>query len=77
MLKVLAENYPSHKQLPMNENNYYFESNDKDSFIESVIKASKVSFKQSDEINNFSYKNRVKELLNHLARLEGLEPPTL
>ena len=76
-VKVLAVNYPSHKQLPMNENNYYFESNDKDSFIESVIKASKVSFKQSDEINNFSYKNRVKELLNHLARLEGLEPPTL
>ena len=76
-VKVLAVNYPSHKQLPMNENNYYFESNDKDSFIKSVILASKATFKQNVEINNFSYKNRVKELLNHLARLEGLEPPTL
>ena len=31
----------------------------------------------NDEINNFSYENRVKKLLIHLARLEGLEPPTL
>ena len=76
-VKVLAVNYPSHKQLPLNENNFYFESNDKESFIKNILKASKATFSQNDEINNFSYENRVKKLLIHLARLEGLEPPTL
>tara|TARA_B100000902_G_C27202141_1_gene859635 strand:- start:14 stop:1072 length:1059 start_codon:yes stop_codon:yes gene_type:complete len=75
--KVLAVNYPSHKLLPLNENNYYFEPNDKESFIQNILKASKAAFYQNDEIINFSYENRVKKLLKHLARLEGFEPPTL
>ena len=35
-VKVLAVNYPSHIQLPLNENNYYFEPNDKESFIQNI-----------------------------------------
>ena len=76
-LKILAVNFEAHKNLPLNENVYYFENKNLNSFKNNLIKASKKNFKENTELDKFSYSHRVSKLINHIARLEGLEPPTL
>ena len=75
--KIVAVNFASHLNLPMNENNFYFEHNNIDSFVENILRASKKSFIFNPEINNYSYESRARTIYQQLARLEGLEPPTL
>ena len=75
-LKVLAVDFPSHRNLPMGQNNFYFEENDTEDFIEKLLIASKSKFIYDSNLKEYSYISRTKKLLNHIARLEGLEPPT-
>ena len=75
--KVVAVNFQSHLKLPMDENSFYFEHDNVDSFIENILKASKQNFIFNPEIDNYSYQSRAKAIYEQLARLEGLEPPTL
>ena len=76
-LKVLAVDFPSHRKLPMGQNNFYFKNNDTEDFIEKLLIAAQTEFIYDPNLKNYSYSARSKKLLNHVARLEGLEPPTL
>ena len=76
-LKILAVDFPSHKNLPLNKNNFYFSEDNKEDFINKLITASNTKFYYEDGLQNYSYNSRTKKLLSHIARLEGLEPPTL
>lgn len=76
-LKILAVDYPAHRNLPLNENCYYFEEGNFEDFINKLISLYNINFKFNKKIKNFSYKRRVEILINHMARLEGVEPPTL
>tara|TARA_X000000368_G_scaffold13097_1_gene10529 strand:- start:3858 stop:4991 length:1134 start_codon:yes stop_codon:yes gene_type:complete len=76
-LKVLAVDFSAHKQLPSFNNLYFYKHDDREDFIKNLINTGKNKFISSNEIVNYSYKSRVNKLLNHIARLEGLEPPTL
>ncbi len=76
-LKVLAVDFPSHRNLPMGQNNFYFNENNTEDFIEKLLTASKAKYVYNSNLKDYSYMARLKKLLNHLARLEGLEPPTL
>ena len=75
-LKVVGVNFSAHKNLPFSENISFFDYGNKDQFIDSIIQAQ--SFHNIDklDISKYSYKNRVKNIIE-FARLEGLEPPTL
>ena len=75
-LKVVGVNFSSHKNLPFSENISFFDYGNKEQFIEAIISAN--SFQNIDklDISKYSYKNRVKKIIE-FARLEGLEPPTL
>ena len=37
-LKILAVDFPSHKNLPLNKNNFYFSKDNKEDFINKLIK---------------------------------------
>ena len=76
-VKTCSSNVPAHRNLPIQDNIYYFEKDDLESFIISILKASKNSFIPNKKISEFSYESRVQKLMSSLARLEGLEPPTL
>ena len=76
-LKVLAVDFPAHRKLPMLQNNFYFKKNDTEDFIEKLLIAANAEFIYDPNVKNYSYSARSKKLLNHVARLEGLEPPTL
>ena len=76
-LKILAVDFPSHRNLPLNKNNFYFGEDNKEDFINKLIEASNAKFYYEEGLENYSYSSRTKKLLDHIARLEGLEPPTL
>ena len=76
-LKILAVDFPSHRNLPLNKNNFYFDEDNKEDFINKLIEASNTKFHYEEGLENYSYNSRTKKLLDHIARLEGLEPPTL
>ena len=76
-LKILAVDFPSHRNLPLNKNNFYFAEDNKEDFIKKLIEASNTKFYNEEGLEKYSYNSRTKKLLDHIARLEGLEPPTL
>ena len=76
-LKILAVDFPSHRNLPLNKNNFYFDEDNKEDFINKLIEASNTKFHYEEGLENYSYNSRTKKLLEYIARLEGLEPPTL
>ena len=76
-LKIVAVDYPSHKNLPIQQNIYFYKPGDQESFKNAIFKASKSEFLYSKDIIKYSYENRVNKILEKIARLEGLEPPTL
>ena len=76
-LKIVAIDFPSHRNLPFLENIYFYNNSDKFSFINAIKTASSNEFKIIKDLNSFSYESRVKKILKVSARLEGLEPPTL
>tara|TARA_Y100000768_G_scaffold381565_1_gene360452 strand:- start:1337 stop:2482 length:1146 start_codon:yes stop_codon:yes gene_type:complete len=77
-LKVLAVDFPAHRELPHQENIFYFNENNKNEFIE-AIKAGELSEFKDINIYNISLENRAKQIHDcfYSARPEGLEPPTL
>ena len=76
-LKVLAVDFESHKNLPLKENIYYFEYKNLNSFKDTLIKARNEKFVRNSDLEKFSYSYRANNLISYIARLEGLEPPTL
>jgi hypothetical protein len=75
-LKVVGVNFSAHKNLPFSENISFFDYGNKDQLIDSVIQAHSIHNINKLDISKYSYKNRVKNIIE-FARLEGLEPPTL
>ena len=76
-LKILAIDFEAHRNLPIKDNLYFFEDGNVLSFKTSLLKAKEEPFKNNPELSKFSYSHRVDKLIDHVARLEGLEPPTL
>ena len=75
-LKVIAVNYPSHRNLPESENIVYFEKDDTTDFINSILNSTKKDYIHKD-LNEFTLDKRIKKIISFVARLEGFEPPTL
>ena len=77
-LKILAVDYPAHRELPHQENIFYFNENNKNEFIEAVRVGESSEFKDIT-IHNISLESRAKKIYDffYLARPEGFEPPTL
>ena len=75
-LKVIAVNFPAHKELPFNELITFFEENNVDDFEKSLKKASFAQIMNSDDFKIISLQNRASNIIQFVARLEGVEPPT-
>ena len=73
-LKVLAVDFSSHKNLPLAENITFFSNDNKEDFIKKLLSLKSTSVVLNNDIEKFSYLERAK---NIVARLEGLEPPTV
>tara|TARA_B100001996_G_C18608415_1_gene572722 strand:- start:10 stop:1155 length:1146 start_codon:yes stop_codon:yes gene_type:complete len=76
-LKILAVDFPSHRDLPFAENILYFEENNEDSLIKATADIPMKEAVSKEEVEKFSYNSRVHEIMRFIARLEGFEPPTL
>ena len=76
-LKVLAVDFPAHRELPFVNDFNLFVENDKNDFINKFIDLSNMSKPTYKNLEEFSYKSRVSKVFKLYARLEGLEPPTL
>ena len=78
-LKILAVDFPSHRELDKYCNLIFYDKNNIESFINALL--SSASFKLNH--NNYhiipTQNDRIKSIINFIyeARLEGLEPPTL
>ncbi len=75
-LKILAVDFPSHRSLPLSKNSFYFKEGNEEDFINNLIDASNTKFYNEKGLESYSYSSRTKKLLDHIARLEGFEPPT-
>tara|TARA_B100000575_G_scaffold292213_1_gene300012 strand:- start:838 stop:1983 length:1146 start_codon:yes stop_codon:yes gene_type:complete len=78
-LKVIAVDFPSHKELPFSDNISFFSDNDEKSFKEALFKTQNIKPINISELNNLTLDYRSLEIYNFItnARPEGLEPPTL
>ena len=78
-LKVIAVDFPSHKELPFSDNISFFSDNDKTSFKEALFETQNIKPINISELNNLTLDYRSLEIYNFItsARPEGLEPPTL
>ncbi len=76
-LKIVAVDFPSHRNLPMSNVINFFENNNLDSFINSVLDASNSENFETLDHEVQSVAERTKTIIKFVARPEGLEPPTL
>ena len=76
-LKIVAVDFPSHRNLPMSNIINFFENNNLDSFINSVLDASNSENFETLDQEVQSVAERTKTIIKFVARPEGLEPPTL
>ena len=76
-LKVVAIDFPAHRNLPYSEQITYYKETDRENLICSIIEASNLGFYDYKNLNMYSYLQRAMKILNFMARPEGLEPPTL
>ena len=60
-LKVLAVDFPAHRELPHQENIFYFNENNKNEFIEAIKVGESSEFKDIN-IYNISLENRAKQI---------------
>tara|TARA_B100001989_G_C24513609_1_gene451847 strand:+ start:349 stop:1497 length:1149 start_codon:yes stop_codon:yes gene_type:complete len=74
-LKIISVDYLAHRELPGSDNLYYFDENDSNTFIEQILTANKEPVSSRNK-KSFGVDQRVKKLLQFVARLEGFEPPT-
>ena len=64
-LKVVAVDFLSHRDLPFQENIYYFKENDSESFINAVSNSFLSEYKEMD-LNEHSLKKRVENIIYFL-----------
>lgn len=78
-LKVIAVDFPSHKELPFSNNISFFSENDRKSFKEALFKTKNIKPISLNALQELTLEYRSSEIFNfiHNARPEGLEPPTL
>tara|TARA_B100000886_G_scaffold340534_1_gene310924 strand:- start:3975 stop:5036 length:1062 start_codon:yes stop_codon:yes gene_type:complete len=76
-LKIVAVDFPSHRNLPMSNVINFFENNNLDSFVNSVVSASNSESYDALDEEVQSVSERTKTIIEFVARPEGLEPPTL
>ena len=76
-LQIVAVDFPSHRELPFNENIIFFKEDNKEMFIQKLHELKDTEPFEHLEYEEFSYTKRVKKIEKIIARLEGLEPPTL
>ena len=76
-LKVMAVDFPAHRELPFNELITFFEENNIDDFEKSLKNLSFSKIMNSVDFNKISLQTRASRIINFVARLEGVEPPTL
>ena len=76
-LKVIAVDFPAHRELPFNELITFFEENNIDDFEKSLKNLSFSKTMNSVDFNKISLQSRASRIIDFVARLEGVEPPTL
>ncbi len=78
-LKILAIDFPAHRQLPFANNIQMFEEGDSEGFQASLENSLSINPISIDELDAITLENRAKKICDffNFARLEGLEPPTL
>ena len=76
-LKVIAVDFPAHRDLPFDNLITFFKEDDIDDFEESLKKTSFAKTMNLNEFHKISLKTRTDVILEFIARLEGVEPPTL
>lgn len=76
-LKVIAVDFPAHRELPFNELINFFEENNIDDFEKSLKNLSFSKTMNSVDFNKISLQSRASRIIDFVARLEGVEPPTL
>ena len=76
-LKVMAVDFPAHRELPFNELITFFEENNIDDFEKSLKNLSFSKIMNSVDFNKISLQSRATRIIDFVARLEGVEPPTL
>ena len=76
-LKVMAVDFPAHRELPFNELITFFEENNIDDFEKSLKNLSFSKIMNSVDFNKISLQSRASRIIDFVARLEGVEPPTL
>ncbi|MDC1070738.1 glycosyltransferase [Acidimicrobiia bacterium] len=76
-LQIVAVDFPSHRELPFNENIIFFDEDNKEMFIQKLYELKDIEPFENTEYEEFSYSSRIKKIEKIIARLEGLEPPTL
>ena len=76
-LQIVAVDFPSHRELPLSEKIIFFKENNKEMFIQKLYEQRDIEAIDNLEYEEFSYTTRVKKIEQIIARLEGLEPPTL
>ena len=75
-LKIVAIDFESHRNLPYSENILFFQADNKEMFIKSILDSYKKNFLEEKDFKTLSISKRVNNIIR-FARLEGLEPPTL
>ncbi len=76
-LKVIAVDFPAHRNLPFHNLITFFKEDDIEDFEESLKKTSSADTMKLNEYHKISLKTRTDIILQFIARLEGVEPPTL
>jgi len=62
-LKVLAVDFPAHRDLPYSENIVFFEEGNKDSLIKAIKNTSNIKPLQSDDVKTLTVNERVKKII--------------
>ena len=78
-LKILAIDFPAHRQLPFANNIQMFEEGDSEGFQASLENSLSINPISIDELDAITLENRANKICDffNFARLEGFEPPTL
>ena len=76
-LKVIAVDFPAHRELPFNELITFFEENNIEDFEKNLKNLSFSKIMNSVDFNKISLQSRASRIIDFVARLEGVEPPTL
>ena len=62
-LKVVAVDFPAHKNLPFSDNITYFSENSSEEFIKSLEKASNKAKIEKDKLKDITLDSRVKQII--------------